>query len=244
MRKRTDRLVAGLTALSIMFFMADMTVCAADDTNAPTYSEMTLAQQREAMKTDPQVLRFQKAREARAADPYRPLYHFSTPERLLNDPNGLFWWNGYYHMFYQLYPAANPRVHWAHAYSEDLVHWKDLPLAIAPEGGGDIFSGQVLAEEDRVIAMYHATGTGLGIATATDPLLLDFQKHVKNPVIPDALTYSPLNAPCIWKEADGYYAVSGSYKGGKGRRGGYRYRYARVDTERSRVPQTRDGYSG
>jgi beta-fructofuranosidase len=167
-----------------------------------------------------QLQRFAASREALAADPYRPRYHFSPPERVLNDPNGLCRWNGLYHLFYQ-FPTGDPsRTHWAHAVSEDLVRWKDLPLALYPTTEEKCFSGQTLVERDRVIAIYHGTKSGNAVATAGDPLLLDWEKHPDNPVIPIVEVDPAGNPyrvfdPCIWKEPDGYYALSGTYREGE-----------------------------
>ncbi|MGD0613046.1 MAG: glycoside hydrolase family 32 protein [Anaerolineales bacterium] len=68
-----------------------------------------------------------------AGDLHRPQYHFLPPENWMNDPNGLIQWEGLYHLFYQCNPtsptlARNPE--WGHAVSEDLLHWRDLPLAM------------------------------------------------------------------------------------------------------------------
>ena len=90
-------------------------------------------------------------------DPYRPIYHYVNPEGSLNDPNGLCFWQGRWHLFYQAYPPEDPRQHWGHAVSDDLIHWRDLPLAIYPNPEDKCYSGATLVEEDRVIAMYHGT---------------------------------------------------------------------------------------
>ena len=70
-------------------------------------------------------------------DPHRPHYHFLPPANWLNDPNGLIQWNGEYHMFYQYNPNGpfHGTIHWGHAVSADLVHWRHLPIALAPEAG-------------------------------------------------------------------------------------------------------------
>ena len=72
-----------------------------------------------------------------ATDPHRPRYHFLPPANWLNDPNGLIQWNGEYHMFYQYNPNGpfHGTIHWGHAVSADLVHWRHLPIALAPEPG-------------------------------------------------------------------------------------------------------------
>src|ERR1700730_19328620 len=72
-----------------------------------------------------------------AADPHRPQYHFLPPSNWMNDPNGLIQWKGQYHLFYQYNPFAPVwgSIHWGHTVSDDLVHWRDLPIALAPTPG-------------------------------------------------------------------------------------------------------------
>ena len=83
----------------------------------------TLNEQLEQLKTDEMMLRFAESRKWLSSDPYRPAYHFVNPEGMLNDPNGLCYWQGRYHLFYLAYPPEDPRQHWGHAVSDDLVHW-------------------------------------------------------------------------------------------------------------------------
>ena len=66
------------------------------------------------------------------ANKFRPKYHYVNPEGNLNDPNGLCFWQGNWHLFYQAYPPEDTRQHWGHAVSKDLIHWRDLPYAIYP----------------------------------------------------------------------------------------------------------------
>lgn len=67
--------------------------------------------------------------------PYREQYHFQAYKNWLNDPNGLCWFQGYYHMFYQMNPAFQgwDNMHWGHAVSRDLVHWTHLPIFLEPQ---------------------------------------------------------------------------------------------------------------
>lgn len=173
----------------------------------------TLEEQEEQLKSNPLMLRLNKSRENLASDPYRPIYHYVNPEGNLNDPNGLSYWNGNWHLFYQAYPPEDPRQHWGHAISKDLVHWRDLPYAIYPGPERAVFSGATLVEDDRVIAMYHGTGEGNMVAVSSDALLLNWEKVTGEAVIPlksptDAsLPYSVFD-PSIWKKGDYYYSLS------------------------------------
>ena len=79
---------------------------------------------------------------------YRPRFNFSPAKNWTNDPNGLVYANGVYHLFYQHNPFDNIWGHmtWAHATSKDLIHWKHLPIAIPEENGIMIFSGTCIAD--------------------------------------------------------------------------------------------------
>ena len=177
----------------------------------------TLAEQEEQLKTNPLILRFAASRKRLSSDPYRPIYHFVSPESTLNDPNGLCFWQGNWHMFYQGYPPEDKRQHWGHAISKDLIHWRDLPYAIYPSPERAVFSGATLVEDNRVIAMYHGTTVGNMVAVSDDPLLLNWEKLTGNAVISSQSTTGfPLPYrvfdPCIWKTNDIYYSLSGGRK--------------------------------
>ena len=82
---------------------------------------------------------------------YRPRFHFSPEKNWCNDPNGLVYNNGLYHLFYQHNPFGNIWGHmtWAHAISQDLLHWKHLPIAIPEENGTMIFSGTCVVDKNN-----------------------------------------------------------------------------------------------
>lgn len=86
----------------------------------------------------------------------RPLYHFAPVQGFMNDPNGLIYYQGEYHLFYQyLWPR-----HWGHAVSTDLLHWQHLPIALAPDALGDIWSGCVVLDREDSSGFF-AGGEGL-----------------------------------------------------------------------------------
>ena len=181
----------------------------------------TFGEQEAQLKTNPLMLRFIESRKKMADDPYRPIYHFVSPESTLNDPNGLSFWQGRWHMFYQGYPPEDRRQHWGHAVSDDLIHWRDLPYAIYPNPEHACFSGSALVEKDRVIAMYHGTRVGNMVAISSDPLLLNWKKVTGKAVIPSKgpdgkpLPYRVFD-PCIWKKDGLYYSLSGGTLPGPG----------------------------
>lgn len=103
-------------------------------------------------------------------EPYRPQFHFSPPENWMNDPNGMVYYDGEYHLFYQYYPDSTVwgPMHWGHAISEDLVYWKHLPVALYPDSLGYIFSGSA------VMDLKNTTGFG---SRENPPMVAIFTHH-------------------------------------------------------------------
>lgn len=101
---------------------------------------------------------------------FRPQYHFSPPQQWMNDPNGMVYLDGEYHLFYQHYPDSNVwgPMHWGHAVSEDLLHWDHLPIALYPDSLGYIFSGSAVID--------HGNTSGLG-KNGQDPMVAIFTYH-------------------------------------------------------------------
>jgi fructan beta-fructosidase len=106
-------------------------------------------------------------------EPYRPQIHFSPKKHWTNDPNGMVYFNHTYHLFFQYYPKGivwGP-MHWGHAVSKDLMHWKELPIALYPDSLGYIFSGSAVVDSNNT--------SGFGKNGKT-PLVAIFTHHDPN----------------------------------------------------------------
>ncbi len=101
---------------------------------------------------------------------YRPQIHFSPKEHWVNDPNGMVFYEGVYHLFYQYYPGGTTwgPMHWGHATSSDLVHWEEQPIALYPDSLGYIFSGSAVVDKNNT--------SGLG-ANGVVPLIAIYTSH-------------------------------------------------------------------
>lgn len=128
----------------------------------------------------------------------RPQFHFTTRRGWINDPNGLIYYDGEYHLFYQHNPYERDweNMHWGHAVSTDLVHWKELPVALYPDHTGTMFSGTCIIDYDNtsgfgkknnpaMIAYFTAAAPGRqtqGFAYSLDKGRT-WTKYANNPVI-------------------------------------------------------------
>jgi len=92
---------------------------------------------------DPKQPAIAEPETAPYSEPHRPQFHFSPEASWMNDPNGMFYLEGEYHLSYQFYPDSTVwgPMHWGHAVSKDLVRWEHLPVALYPDSLGYIFSG-------------------------------------------------------------------------------------------------------
>jgi len=106
---------------------------------------------------------------------YRPQFHFSPAVNWTNDPNGLVYFKGEYHLFYQYNPFGNTWGHmsWGHAVSKDLVSWKQLPVAIPEEGNTMIFSGSCVVDKNNTAGFATKPGQTAMVAIYTAHINLD-----------------------------------------------------------------------
>ena len=146
-------------------------------------------------------------------------YHFEPGSGWMNDPNGLVYFQGRYHAFFQHYPYA-PRwgqMHWGHAVSDDLLHWEELPIALYPdqsyEDDGGCFSGSAIVKDGRLYLIYTSVSHGLGqtqsVAWSDDGI--HFTKYAGNPVIREnPLGYPDFRDPKVSLIGGRYHLVVGT----------------------------------
>lgn len=146
-------------------------------------------------------------------------WHFEPRVGWMNDPNGLVYFRGMYHAFFQHYPHA-PRwgqMHWGHAVSEDLVHWQELPIALYPdreyENDGGCFSGSAIEKDGRLYLFYtsvsHEMKQTQSVAWSDDGI--HFTKYSENPVIREnPLGSEDFRDPKVSLIDGVYYMVVGS----------------------------------
>ena len=155
---------------------------------------------------------------------FKPNYHFYPITGWCNDPNGLIQWKGRYHMFYQYNPTApvwGP-MHWGHAISEDLIHWRHLPVALYPKRKNvddisGIFSGSAIDDNGimRLIytnyydPKYHPISYRETQCIAESDDGINFKQFERNPVIekPPMDNVNGFRDPKVWRDKDGKWKV-------------------------------------
>lgn len=160
----------------------------------------------------------------------RQHYHFMTQTGWLNDPNGLIFYKGKYHFFFQYNPYYGfwDYMHWGHAVSDDMLHWEYLPLALAPSEPyddhmrGGCFSGSAIEHDGKLFLMFTGTtndGKGFEqtqcVAYSEDGI--HFEKYDGNPVLaaPEGVPTYQFRDPKVWKHDGVCYMVCGASRDNK-----------------------------
>lgn len=172
-----------------------------------------------------------KANVAKSA--YRQRWHLAAPTGWINDPNGLCYFNGKYHFFYQLNPYYGfwDYIHWGHGVSPDMVHWTDLGAAMAPSEvyddhyRGGCFSGSSLVHDGKLYVMYTGcTNFGNGFEQTQCVAFGDakddarvLHKYEGNPVLtaPEGADKAMFRDPKVWEHDGSFYMVCGVSRGGR-----------------------------
>ena len=121
---------------------------------------------------------------------HRPQIHFSQKAHWINDPNGMVYLNGTYHLFFQYYPESTVwgPMHWGHATSKDLIHWKELPIALYPDSLGYIFSGSAVIDKNNTSGFgKNGKAPMVAIFTHHNPV---FEKENRDDVESQSIAYS------------------------------------------------------
>ncbi|WJH35295.1 hypothetical protein N6H14_04345 [Paenibacillus sp. CC-CFT747] len=165
-----------------------------------------------------------------AGDRHRPQYHVSPPAHWMNEPHAPVYYNGQYHLFYQHNPKGPffHYLHWGHWVSPDLVHWRDLPVALTPENNGlnpdGVWSGSAAYDADGEPALFFTAGNdrvhpnqrvGLARSTYRDNLDNDLVhwKVCPDPILiqdPAQKLTGDFRDPFVWKTGDTWYLLIGS----------------------------------
>ncbi len=164
-------------------------------------------------------------------EPYRPQLHFSPQQQWMNDPNGMVYYEGEYHLFYQYHPYSNVwgPMHWGHAVSKDMVTWEELPVALWPDEQGTIFSGSAVIDWNNttgfgsvdnppMVAIYtyhnHA-GENMGRVDFQSQAIaysLDkgrsWSKYKNNPVLANPGEFAFRDPKVFWHEGSGQWIMS------------------------------------
>lgn len=155
----------------------------------------------------------------------RPQLHAMPPRNWMNDPNGLVWHDGWYHLFFQHNPFQPTwgSIHWGHLRSRDLLSWEDLPYALVPDaaaGEAHCFSGNLIIVDGKPELFYTSIGpTHDAHALAEQwlahgsPDLISWQRDQRNPILSTAdngkLAVLEWRDPFIWQEKDTFRMVLG-----------------------------------
>ncbi|WP_425415551.1 GH32 C-terminal domain-containing protein [Paenibacillus borealis] len=170
------------------------------------------------------------------ADRHRPQYHVSPPAHWMNEPHAPIYFDGQYHLFYQHNPLGPffYHIHWGHWVSSDLVHWRDLPVALSPEkdqlAPDGIWSGSAAYDADGLPALFFTAGNdsaspnqSVALARSTypqdgDPDLITWIKHPEPLIVQKQGmgAFGDFRDPFVWKDEEGWYALVGSGIEGEG----------------------------
>jgi len=148
----------------------------------------------------------------------RPQFHFTARKGWLNDPNGLVFYKGEYHLFFQHNPFGTEwgNMTWGHAVSKDLLHWTELDSALEPDGLGTMYSGSAVVDKSNTLNLFYTAAGGNNeaskgkpftqcLATSTDGR--KFTKFAGNPIVPH-IEAENRDPKVIWHESSKQWVMA------------------------------------
>lgn len=153
------------------------------------------------------------------AEKYRPQYHYSPKENWVNDPNGLVYYEGVWHLYYQYNPTGNTNnsnTHWGHATSKDLINWEEQKIALFPDDLGNMWSGTGVVDHNNtsgfftdtpekkgIVVAYSTNTQNIGIAYSTDGGYTFSKVSTSIPVVSKPIGVNDFRDPHLfWYEED------------------------------------------
>ena len=134
---------------------------------------------------------------------FRPVYHHTPLYGWMNDPNGMFYKDGVWHLYYQYNPYGSQweNMHWGHSTSKDLIHWEAQPMGLEPDWLGSIFSGSCVTNDNEVVAFYTSAGMHQtqSMAVSKDGGRT-FEKYSGNPVLTTSDVPDFRDPKAFWNE--------------------------------------------
>lgn len=189
-----SRMLAAVTATGLLLTL--ITACSDDELGAPYIDNNTYYD-----------------------EAYRPAVHFTPKTYWVNDPNGMVYFEGEYHLFYQYNPMGSVwgNMSWGHAVTKDLMHWEHLPVALTKDANGEIFSGSIVIDEnntagfgkDAMVAVYTSNGQKQSQSLAYS---LDkgrtFVKYANNPVLKEETKPDFRDPKVFWSSSNNQWMMS------------------------------------
>ena len=129
-----------------------------------------------------------KGTDKPSKEAFRPVFHFTPEKHWMNDPNGMVYYQGEYHLFYQHNPDSSVwgPMHWGHAISKDMVNWQHQEIKLFPDEHGTIFSGSAIVDWQN--------SSGFG-SKDNPPLVAIFTYHDDKKAAQGAVSYTHLTLP-------------------------------------------------
>lgn len=189
------------TAMSFLFSLFLLVACGE---NSDSNGEIPLPTDKEENESNGDNVQTETYNEL-----YRPQIHYTPAKNWVNDPNGLVYADGIYHLFYQYNPKGNDwgNMSWGHATSTNLIEWKEQAVALERDALGDIFSGSAVCDAENtagfgkgaIVALYTSAGSHQqqSMAYSTDGGK-SFVKYDKNPVIPNSSESDFRDPKVVW----------------------------------------------